>query len=298
MLIATHDGPFHADDVMAVAALLLEYPHAKVVRTRDPAALAKADIVVDVGAVYNALNDRFDHHQKGRAGGRANGVLYSAFGLVWKHHGRALADNPDVWRLVDERLVSPIDALDNGQDIHRDPALAFAGVAHATLSETLSSFNPTWEEQEKGTTFDAAFDTTICFAQQILKRAIEAARSEVVAQTYLRRCVDQGRDSKVVELDRDIPWSAAIHTTAPEALFVIFPSPSGAGVAWMVQCVPPAYGSFEQKQPLPEKWAGLRDDAFARETGVKDAVFCHPARFICGAGSLESARKLAALAQR
>jgi uncharacterized UPF0160 family protein len=36
-----------------------------VVRTRDEAELAKCDIVVDVGAVYDPARLRFDHHQRG-----------------------------------------------------------------------------------------------------------------------------------------------------------------------------------------------------------------------------------------
>ena len=38
--IGTHDGPFHADEVFAVAALRRLYPDAYVIRSRDPEALA------------------------------------------------------------------------------------------------------------------------------------------------------------------------------------------------------------------------------------------------------------------
>jgi len=35
-----------------------------VCRTRDSGELAKCDIVVDVGGVYNPQNHRYDHHQR------------------------------------------------------------------------------------------------------------------------------------------------------------------------------------------------------------------------------------------
>ena len=53
-----HDGAFHADDVMACAALTFVHPHAKFLRTRDPEKLNACDVVVDVGGrphlVYEA----------------------------------------------------------------------------------------------------------------------------------------------------------------------------------------------------------------------------------------------------
>ena len=52
--IVTHSGAFHADDVFAVATLDLTYDgKVKFMRSREPEDLAKADIVLDVGAVYD-----------------------------------------------------------------------------------------------------------------------------------------------------------------------------------------------------------------------------------------------------
>src|SRR3989338_5197622 len=93
--IITHDGKFHADDVFAVATLLLilrrESPSVSIVRSRDSALVARADFVIDVGGQYNEEKNRFDHHQIGGAGERKNGIPFAAFGLVWKKFGEALA---------------------------------------------------------------------------------------------------------------------------------------------------------------------------------------------------------------
>lgn len=37
---------------------------AEIIRTRDPAELAKCDIVVDVGGEYDPKKHRYDHHQR------------------------------------------------------------------------------------------------------------------------------------------------------------------------------------------------------------------------------------------
>jgi len=78
VIIATHNGVFHSDDVFAVASLLvlLEATPAvsTVIRTRDENLIRKADFAVDVGGVYAPDKNRFDHHQIGGAGKRGNKI--------------------------------------------------------------------------------------------------------------------------------------------------------------------------------------------------------------------------------
>jgi len=113
--IVTHDGNFHADDVFSIAALKHIFPSFKLIRTRDLELIAKADIVVDVGGEYDPDTDRFDHHQRGGAGERENGIPYSSFGLIWQKYGLEICEgNQDVANAVDSGLVSTIDAIDCG----------------------------------------------------------------------------------------------------------------------------------------------------------------------------------------
>lgn len=118
MIIATHNGKFHADDVFGVSLLKQLYPDATVVRSRDESVLDSADIVLDVGGRYNPAEGRFDHHQRD-AGERSNGILYSAFGLLWQEYGLQFCEgDASVFRRIDSRLVEGIDAVDNGQEIY------------------------------------------------------------------------------------------------------------------------------------------------------------------------------------
>src|ERR1700761_2514128 len=116
MRIATHDGSFHADEVFAVAALSRLGDPLEVVRTRDPDALAAADLRVDVGFRDDPRAGDFDHHQRGFEAVRANGVRYASFGLVWREFGVRVCDgDAEVAAAIDESLVQTVDANDTGQ---------------------------------------------------------------------------------------------------------------------------------------------------------------------------------------
>src|SRR5687768_9738743 len=103
MQVATHDGSFHADDVFAVAALRRLDPDLEIVRSRDREVIAAADVRVDIGLKDDPDSGDFDHHQKGGAGARGNGIPYASFGLVWRRHGAELTGG-------DEQAAADVDA--------------------------------------------------------------------------------------------------------------------------------------------------------------------------------------------
>lgn len=65
-LIGTHSGAFHCDEALATALLLRtnEFSNSIIVRSRDQELLDQLDLQCDVGAVFDAEKNRFDHHQK------------------------------------------------------------------------------------------------------------------------------------------------------------------------------------------------------------------------------------------
>jgi uncharacterized UPF0160 family protein len=133
--IVAHNGQFHADDVFAVATLSIligDSKKIKIIRTRDEAVIQKADYVVDVGGVYDPEKNRFDHHQKGGAGKRDNGIPYASFGLVWKKFGAQVAGSKRLAEIIDERLAAPIDAIDNGVSISKE---IFEGIGPTTFPQ-------------------------------------------------------------------------------------------------------------------------------------------------------------------
>ncbi|MBG9996284.1 MYG1 family protein [Pseudoalteromonas sp. NZS127_1] len=281
--VVTHNGNFHADDVFSIAVLKHILPAFKLVRTRDKAFIESADIVVDVGGEYNPDTGRFDHHQRGGAGERENGTPYSSFGLIWKKYGLTLCnDNQAVADRVDSGLVSTIDAIDCGY---------VKGVVEGiTLSQTISMFNPTWEEESN---FDACFDEAVEFAARMLTRFIASAHGSVNAKAIVAKAIENAEDARVIVLEKYTPWKKTVHILSSDALYMVYPSHSGQ---WILQTVPVEPGSFEDRKSLPKAWSGLSDQAFVDETGIADAVFCHNGLFIAGTKSFESTMKLATMA--
>ena len=281
--IATHNGNFHADDVFSIAALKQIFPTLKLIRTRDFALIEKADIVIDVGGEYAPDAGRFDHHQRGGAGKRENGIPYSSFGLIWQKYGLEICQgNQAIANAVDTNLVSAIDAIDCG---HVEGI--YKGIS---LSQTISMFNPTWQESSD---FDSCFDEAVNFASRILKRFIATANGGISAKDIVAKAIDNAEDPRVIILDKYTPWKTTVHALSKEALFIIYPSPSGQ---WRVQAIPVELGSFEDRKSLPKQWAGLSDSALQEVTGIDDAMFCHNGLFIAGAESFESTMKMASIA--
>lgn len=120
MKIVTHNGRFHTDDLLAVSTLLMKFPDSELVRSRDEKIIESADIVVDVGHIYDPEKLRFDHHQKNGAGEHHNGIPYASFGLVWKQFGEELCGSSDAMKIMEESIVMPVDAIDNGVPIAPD----------------------------------------------------------------------------------------------------------------------------------------------------------------------------------
>ncbi|MCK5664844.1 MAG: MYG1 family protein [Thiotrichaceae bacterium] len=281
--IATHNGNFHADDVFSIAALKSIFPSFKLIRTRNLELIGKSDIVIDVGGEYAPEIDRFDHHQRGGAGERENGIPYSSFGLIWQKYGLEICQgNQDVANAVDTGLVSTIDAIDCGH---------VEGVSKGiSLSQTISMFNPTWQEESH---FDTCFDEAVDFASRVLTRFIASAKGGISAKKIVAKAIDNADDPRVIVLEKYTPWKRTVHALSEEALYVIYPSQTGQ---WRIQTVPVELGSFEDRKSLPKQWAGLSDNELKEVTGIDDAMFCHNGLFIAGAESFESAIKMASIA--
>ena len=285
--IATHNGNFHADDVFSIAALKNIYPSIKLIRTRNLELIAKAHIVIDVGGEYDPDAGRFDHHQRGGAGERENGIPYSSFGLIWQKYGVKICQgNQEVANSVDAGLVSTIDAIDCGYAEGVTKGIN-QGIS---LSQTISMFNPTWQEESH---FDTCFDEAVEFASRVLTRFIASANGGISAKDIVAKAIENAKDPRVIVLEQYTPWKRTVHALSEVALYMVYPSNSGQ---WRIQTVPVEPGSFEDRKPLPNAWAGLSDQALKDATGIDDAMFCHNGLFIAGAESFESTMKMASMA--
>jgi uncharacterized UPF0160 family protein len=298
MVVVTHPGVFHTDEIAALAALVLLFPDFQIIRTRETQKISLGDFVIDVGGIYDPQTNRFDHHQKGGAGTRENGVPYASFGLVWWKFGEQIChavlgnthqiDFSQVAKLVEESLVMGVDARDNGVKTHM-------GLNHAspyTVSDMISAFNPTWYSDQD---FETGFYQAIEIFKHVLINEIRSKAGSVLAEFQVSEYLEEQKDQKVLVFDKYLPWSNIVPYKAPKALYVIFPDQSGT---WRIQATSKGVGkdSFELKAPFPANWCGANLQELQVLTGVEDVIFCHNGGFIMGTKTLESAVRCAELA--
>ncbi len=284
-VVVTHDGSFHTDDVFAVATLSIYYEgRIKVIRTRDEEKIKKADIVLDVGGIYNPNINRFDHHQKEGAGTRDGGVPFASFGLIWKHFGLEICGkDEEVFRYIDERVCAGVDAADNGFDIQKDSSEKRV----YEIGAIVGAFNPNWEEGEDEYPY---FIRAVDFARGILEREIKSAKAQIKGRRIIEQAYKNSPDKRIVEIDQTIPryLFQSVLSETQEALFLIEPSRGG----WKAECIRISPNTYESRNPFKKEWGALREEELRKVTGVPDATFCHRGNFLCIAKSKEGVLKL------
>lgn len=297
MRIATHDGSFHADEVFAVATMQLldgaagaDREPLEVVRTRDPALIADADLRIDVGFRDDPATGDFDHHQRGFDRVRRNGVRYASFGLVWRRFGATVCGgDAHVAEAVDATLVQSVDAADSGQ---RLTELIVDDVHPMTIGGVIGGLNARWDETLTPREERARFEQAVELARGVLTREIATVASARRAVRIVEEAIEVAEDPRLIELPVNAPWKRVLVPAAPEALYVIYPKRQGFGL----EGVPRELGSFELRRELPTAWAGLEGEELVAATGVEDAVFCHLKRFLVVARSRAGIERLARLA--
>ena len=297
-LLITHTGRFHADEVFATVILYLAFSgDVSLLRTDTPPERIKIPhTVYDVGAEQGYT--RYDHHQRGGNGVRKNGVPYASAGLVWRSFGTFVLMNhgiPDkyinnIWKKIDNVLIQPIDALDNGQ---RSPNKQGYSESY-TLTHVISAFNPTCLET---TASDEAFLKAFEVAKEIFIRELEKAKARAFSADLVEEAIEKS-ENRIMILEQWLPWEGAVayseNPKAAELLYVI--SPSNRSTGYVVIAVKADLESGKPRKAFPEAWGGLPAKALRAITGIETIHFCHTGRFIAGTVTLEDAKKLATIA--
>ena len=311
----THSGNFHLDETLGYVVLhyalapqgdlagrvMANTPDDRLqfTRTRAPERIRAADIVFDVGGVYDPATGRYDHHMKDKPL-REDGMPYSAAGLLWKDYGIAAirnllatpADEAEltaIWQTIDRSLVLPIDQDDNG----------VVKMGKLSLADIVAACRPAWDTAELYGVDQARARETAGFAQAAttvagyLVNVVDRARASLKATNRVLEAYEAAQDKRILVMDTGMPTEKVIFEHDLPVVYVVSPAAPGR---WNVKAVPPVRGDFGQRVSLPEAWRGLNGEALVKVSGVQDAVFAHPARFICGAGSREGALKMARLA--
>lgn len=291
MVLVTHSGTFHADDVFAYAVLANVFPNHELIRSRDKADWQKGDIVFDVGG------GEFDHHNVDKVY-RENGVPYASFGLVWKafgeqYLGRSFSDDEKraVLEELDKEFVQAVDAFDNGMELAKENDIKLN-----TLSDIIGSFNNIVDAVEVGDAEALEKRQNVYFleatrmANRLLYNKMVGIKNVYRDKGIVKEAFENRSDKRLVVLDKGCNWGDTLWDldTRQEVLFVVYPKPDGH----YIQVMRKGRDTFEARKDLPASWAGLRED-LGEVVGIDDAIFCHPARFLAGAKSKESILKMA-----
>lgn len=290
-VIVTHNGQFHADDIFAVAVLKMVFGKShriKIVRTRDVNLVSKADFVVDVGMEYNSAKMRFDHHQTGGAGKRENGIPYASFGLVWKEFGEKICGDKKVAEKIDQVLVQPVDAMDNGINISES---SYVGIIDYKFKDAINSFRATWKEGDS--VLYERFVFLVNFCQKVLEREIKKNIDEIEGEKLVLEEYQKQGDKRILVLDKYLPFDSTVTNKLPEILVIIYPSL--VGNSWYAETAE-TEKKYDHRFYFPESWAGKIDADLEKVTGLSDVTFCHHGKFLAVAQTKEAILKLIELA--
>ncbi|KAI7867967.1 metal-dependent protein hydrolase [Spinellus fusiger] len=321
-LIGTHSGHFHCDEALAVWMLRQTdaFKDASLVRTRDPAKLAEADVVVDVGGVYDPSQHKYDHHQRGfvETFDEKHSTKLSSAGLVYKHFGREVIANltskPEnseeietIYQKIYNDFIEALDANDNGISAYPSDLTPLFKESPTSLPSRVGQKNPAWNEELTDPEIDARFVEASNMAGGELKDHIHGltsswlpARSLVVDALEHRNEVHLS--GRILALEQSCPWKEHLMDLENERgltgdksiLYVLYPESKPEG-NWRIQCVPTRPTGFENRKSLPESWRGFRDGELSQISSVEGCIFVHAGGFIGGNKSRHGAYEMARL---
>lgn len=286
--IATHDGVFHADEVFALTVLKLYYDQEgkmiEIIRTRNLEEISQCDIRVDVGGEYNHQIQAYDHHQKDKPGNHLNQLPYASFGLIWKHFGRKITSNRKVHEIIEKKLVSPIDALDNGVNITTP---LNTGIYEYNISHVFSSLSAAFGDEQT----DLAFKYALDLAEQILKGELIKAENKIKGEKIITKEIIRQGKPEILVLEKFQIWEAAVSKSKTVKL-VVFPDKKPD--RWCIQTCRDNLEIFgNDRTTFPHSWRGLTDANLALVTEIPDSVFCHTGGFFAVAKTKEAAIQMA-----
>ena len=261
--VVTHDGIFHADELLACAALSIAYGrnNVAIIRSRDSKVLEvatqnKDTWTIDVGNSYDPSLLNFDHHMRDFNLTNSFGNKLSSFGLVVEELFRR-----DFFTEVKESLLkfsNKVDMLDNG--VQKAEDLSFLSVLNSYSDNEVINFYAALE----------------------------------VATSYLRSLINQWKEERIIDLRLNdslgnMTEDGIIYNTdyipvderanaIPEAKLVVYKSKAGV---FNIQSVNVGETKdFSVRCPAPSKWLGLRDDELVRASGGLPLTFCHVGGFL------------------
>lgn len=284
-IIGTHDGKFHADEVMACAITSLLFEKVEIIRSRNEDELKNADIVFDVG--QNDMVKVFNHHDGAWKEFRPNGIPFASAGSAWQLFGNEILKSMNVENQICQnifnridKIMTEIDAIDTGIDIN----LKFG------ISPVISSFMPINGTNDE---IETAFNEAVDFTKSYITREIKAFQYLELSKFQAWEVLKHNQEIAIFD-EANLAWRDCINEHWEETSnvkLIVYPDISGA---WRVQSAPgentmQGGNGFAIRCKAPEEWLGKNDIV---ETQFK-IQFCHKLGFIGGAVTKYDAIRMA-----
>lgn len=297
IICCTHNGAFHADDVVAYTILSVALDEdVELVRSRNPENWERADICFDVSGRYDG-EKFFDHHQT-TADNRpihADGTPMSSAGLIWEKFGMRYLEKEtfipesmrkEIFNFVKDGLIREIDAIDNGVP---DTKIVYG------ISPVLAVFSPIWsplEEEDAATSFLHASKVFWDYFRKILlNKSYALKKAEVVRDAFNVPILD------AAFLPAPLPWEdiwmkeLIEQKDCDHLRWVAYPK----GQEWRVQALPSEKDNpFSMRCPFPETWRGRRNFPVQTVNREINVIFAHANGFLCVVENRDDALALVA----
>ncbi|ADM11935.1 uncharacterized protein Eint_071760 [Encephalitozoon intestinalis ATCC 50506] len=293
MILVTHDGKFHLDEVMATAVLLKIYPDSEIIRTRNMSVMRSGDIVYDVGGTFNPETNRYDHHQESfnETFSSKYKIKLSSSGLIYKYYGEKLLEKYGVTKTDEhfQRLLEEIyatyflsaDAIDNGYEI-------FGEIVPRSLSHIVESFNVLNFSGGSNNEQDRRFLEAVRFVSMDLDNFMHTIINGWMPNyKYLSELISKV-DGDILCVDRYcfIDVIPEIERKYKKDInFVLKKGESSVSIL----AVPKKRKHFESKIPLKKEWRGLSGGKLDAISGIEGCNFVHLSGFVGSNKTIEGA---------
>jgi uncharacterized UPF0160 family protein len=302
--IAVHNQTFHADDCLSVYFLhnTKEFEGATVVRSRDPAVLARCAAVCDTGGVYDHEKRRYDHHQTSfNETFPGSDIPLASCGTIYYHFGREIVTNilaangrdigehvEYVYEAMYHGFLKEVDASDNGVSQYPTDVEPLYMV-HTGISQRIVALNieGTFEEAVDLIGNEFKEKLLLVFDSEIPEIAVVKSAFELRYQVdssglivvMAEHC---GYEKHLKRLENE--------THTEPILFVVVPKTDGS---WALKSISTGRG-FERRKKLP--FVGLKDAELSAACGIPGGIFVHKTGFYGAFTNQESAIAFAKLA--
>lgn len=296
MLLITHDGKFHLDEVLATAVLIKIHPDAEIIRTRNKEIIRKGDIVYDVGRICNPSINRFDHHHASFEGtfGPSYSVKLSSSGLIYKHHGERFLEMygvhktcksfQRVFQEVYDRYFLSADAIDNGYEI-------FGEIVPRSLSHIVASLNSLDLSSNSADVQNRRFLDAVRLVAMDLDNFMNAIVNEWMPNYELLDDMIKSLEGDILCVERHcfvdiIPELEEKYRK--DVKFVL----SKAGSSVSILAVPREKNCFASKIPLKKEWRGLAGRSLQMISNIDGCNFVHASGFAGSNKTFEGAAEM------